>query len=114
MRLRRKQLKLSQTALAAAVGLTFQQIQKYELGANRVSASVLFKAAGKLDVPVAYFFEGLEREGRGESADADLCAMRALVAVPQIRFVSDLPRRQRAALGAIIDGLASNPEPALT
>lgn len=59
LRLRRKQLGLTQSGLAQALGITFQQIQKYERGANRVSASKLFEAAHVLGVPVGYFFEGL-------------------------------------------------------
>ncbi len=58
VRMRRKFLGLSQTDLAVALGLTFQQVQKYERGSNRISASKLFEIARTLKVPVAYFFEG--------------------------------------------------------
>ena len=54
MRMRRKALGLSQTDLALALGLTFQQVQKYERGSNRVSASMLVRAAEKLDCPVGF------------------------------------------------------------
>src|SRR3977135_4182538 len=57
MRRRRTLLGMSQTKLGDAVGLTFQQIQKYERGSNRVSSSRLFEFAKVLDVPVAYFFD---------------------------------------------------------
>jgi transcriptional regulator with XRE-family HTH domain len=57
VRLRRTLLGMSQTALADAIGLTFQQVQKYENGTNRISASRLFELARLLDVPVEYFFE---------------------------------------------------------
>jgi transcriptional regulator with XRE-family HTH domain len=60
LRLRRKRLEISQTYLAKAVGLTFQQIQKYEQGSNRISASTLYEIAAFLEVPVGYFFEGLD------------------------------------------------------
>ena len=60
IRLRRKALGISQTELADALGVSFQQVQKYERGANRVSASKLFEIAQKLDTPLAAFFEGLE------------------------------------------------------
>ncbi len=53
VRLQRKALGLSQTALAEALGLTFQQIQKYERGANRISASMLVKTAERLQTTVA-------------------------------------------------------------
>jgi transcriptional regulator with XRE-family HTH domain len=56
LRALRKERGLSQTALGAAAGVTFQQIQKYETGANRVSASRLYKLAKALDTPVADFF----------------------------------------------------------
>ena len=59
VRMRRKVLGVSQERLAEALGLTFQQVQKYERGANRVSASKLYEIARFLSAPVAYFFEGL-------------------------------------------------------
>lgn len=59
LRQRRALLGMSQTALGVAVGLTFQQVQKYERGANRISASRLVEFARVLDVPPDYFFEGL-------------------------------------------------------
>lgn len=60
MRMRRKALGISQEKLAASVGLTFQQIQKYERAANRVSASKLWEVAQTLNTSVSYFFEGLD------------------------------------------------------
>lgn len=57
LRQRRTLLGMSQTKLGTAVGLTFQQIQKYERGANRMGASRLFEFAKVLDVPVSHFFE---------------------------------------------------------
>jgi len=59
VRLRRKELKISQERLAEALGLTFQQVQKYERGANRISASKLYEIARALQVPIGWFFEGL-------------------------------------------------------
>jgi transcriptional regulator with XRE-family HTH domain len=59
VRLRRKSLKISQEKLAEALGLTFQQVQKYERGANRISASKLYEIARALRVSIAWFFEGL-------------------------------------------------------
>ena len=57
IRLRRKILGMSQSALARALGVTFQQVQKYEKGGNRVSASRLQAVASVLQVPVSFFFE---------------------------------------------------------
>ena len=62
IRMRRKALGISQERLAEALGLTFQQVQKYERGANRVSASKLWEIARALKTNVAYFYEGLEDE----------------------------------------------------
>lgn len=59
IRARRIQLGLSQKDLGDAVGLTFQQIQKYERGANRVGSGRLFEFGQCLNVPVSFFFEGL-------------------------------------------------------
>jgi transcriptional regulator with XRE-family HTH domain len=59
IRLRRKTLSLSQQKLGQAIGLTFQQIQKYERGANRAGASRLYRLSQVLDVPVAYFFDDM-------------------------------------------------------
>ena len=59
IRMRRRMQGVSQERLADALGLTFQQVQKYERGANRVSASKLYEIAASLRTPVSYFFEGL-------------------------------------------------------
>lgn len=60
LRLRRTLLGMSQERLGAALGLTFQQVQKYERGANRIGASRLWDLSRVLDVPVAYFFEDMD------------------------------------------------------
>jgi transcriptional regulator with XRE-family HTH domain len=60
IRMRRKELSISQERLADALGLTFQQVQKYERAANRVSASKLYEIARALNASVGYFYEGLE------------------------------------------------------
>ncbi len=59
LRLRRLMLSMSQEALGESLSVTFQQIQKYEKGTNRISASRLFYIASILDVPMSYFFSGL-------------------------------------------------------
>jgi len=76
MRRRRRLLGLTQQQLAEACGVRFQQIQKYECGANRVSAARLWRIATALEVPIGYFFEGLSDQAvvvpgptRDESAD---------------------------------------------
>jgi len=59
IRMRRRALGMSQSELGDTFSLTFQQVQKYERGSNRVSASKLYEIARALKVPVSYFFEGL-------------------------------------------------------
>lgn len=58
VRMRRKFLGMSQEGLAETIDLTFQQVQKYERGSNRISASKLYEISRALKAPVAYFFEG--------------------------------------------------------
>ncbi|MBL4787759.1 MAG: helix-turn-helix transcriptional regulator [Kordiimonadaceae bacterium] len=60
VRVRRKMLGFSQTQLGNDLGITFQQVQKYERGANRIGSSRLFHISNSLNVPVEYFFEGAE------------------------------------------------------
>lgn len=64
LRSRRTILGKSQEEIGNAVGITFQQIQKYERGLNRIGSSRLYEFANLLGVNVSYFFEGLESEGR--------------------------------------------------
>lgn len=60
LRLRRTMMGLSQEAVAKAVGITFQQVQKYEKGSNAMNANRLWEFAQFMHVPVAYFFEGID------------------------------------------------------
>ncbi len=60
VRLRRNMLGLSQEKLGEAIGLTFQQVQKYERGANRIGASRLHELSRVLDVPVSFFFDDVD------------------------------------------------------
>lgn len=62
LRVRRSLLGLSQEKLAEAIGLTFQQIQKYERGMNRISAGRLFQFSKILQVPVSYFYDNMLEE----------------------------------------------------
>ena len=78
LRRRRRLLGLTQQQVAEGVGIRFQQIQKYECGANRISAARLWQLAQVLEVPINYFYDGLietpmrrERDGIGEGRGAD-------------------------------------------
>lgn len=69
MRARRLVLGISQDDLGKAVGVSFQQIQKYEKGANRIGASRLQKLSHALQVPISYFFEGMGGSEADDEAD---------------------------------------------
>jgi transcriptional regulator with XRE-family HTH domain len=81
IRLRRMALKMSQAALAGALGLTFQQVQKYESGVNRVSASRLLQLAGILQVEPTHFFGDLQKPDTSASPSPD--DMTKLLASPE-------------------------------
>ena len=76
LRQRRRTLGLTQQHIAEAVGVRFQQIQKYECGANRISAARLWLLAKALEAPVGAFFEGLGDEA--ETADEDEVSRRQI------------------------------------
>ena len=80
IRMRRRELGVSQERLAEAIGLTFQQIQKYERAANRVSASKLWEIGQVLHVPVSYFYEGLEGADQAQPA---MTAMHDFLVTPE-------------------------------
>lgn len=82
LRGRRRTLGLSQTAVAEQLGISFQQLQKYERGTNRVSASVLHGLSLALDLPVARFFDGLPAPADNDRAHGrDLVA--EMIAAPE-------------------------------
>jgi len=90
MRQRRTLLGMSQEKLGTAVGLTFQQIQKYERGANRVSASKLWEIAAALKTPVAYFYDGL---GLNDASAAQRdAAQEFLLSTEGIELIAAFPR----------------------
>ncbi|RAK56387.1 transcriptional regulator [Phenylobacterium soli] len=112
IRLLRKMRGLSQQALAETAGVTFQQIQKYERGANRVSASMLARIAGALEAPVSELFG--EAGGRASAID-DVAALLAQPgALELLRAYAKLPRgAPRAALVEFVRTLgraAAEPE----
>ncbi len=102
VRLRRWFRGMNQLELAERVGIRFQQIQKYEAGKNRISASRMWDIAAAMEVPMSYFFEGIEGqapdtgEARGDilSDKETLELVRAYYAIPedQRRRLFDLAR----------------------
>ncbi len=100
IRHRRWMVGMTQQQLGEAVGIKFQQIQKYETGMNRVSASRLWDIAHAMDVPVSFFFEGLEGEGENAAAISgtagDLLADKE--ALELVRSYYAMPENQRRRL----------------
>jgi transcriptional regulator with XRE-family HTH domain len=101
VRHRRWLIGMTQQQLAEQVGIKFQQIQKYETGANRISASRLWDIADALGVQVSFFFEGLEDEQAAETAGgaavpADLLGDKE--ALDLVRSYYAIPENQRRRL----------------
>ncbi|WP_422035394.1 helix-turn-helix domain-containing protein [Reyranella sp.] len=126
LRQRRSLLGMSQTALGRAAGVTFQQVQKYERGANRMGASRLFEFATVLDVPVDYFFAELATgTPRRSKPKGGLAPDRATRAQPELDLLSRRetlvlvrayyevrPEMLRRKLRTLIEGLANGfPQP---
>jgi transcriptional regulator with XRE-family HTH domain len=116
VRLRRILLGLSQEAVSKVIGLTFQQLQKYEHGTNRISASRLHQLSLILHVPVSYFFETVDVEGGAETAQAaydigniqevdgmpsDLMKKRKTVELVRAFYAIEDDRQRTAALGLL-------------
>lgn len=89
---------MTQQQLAEQVGIKFQQIQKYETGANRVSASRLWDISDALDVPVSFFFEGLESKADEGSHNVPSDIMADKEALDLIRSYYAIPENQRRRL----------------
>lgn len=101
IRQRRWLIGMTQQQLAEAVGIKFQQIQKYETGANRVSASRLWDIADALDVAVSFFFEGLKQEADAEPQEHSAVPedlMGDKEAMDLVRSYYAIPENQRRRL----------------
>jgi len=104
--MRRKAMGLSQTQLADSVGITFQQLQKYERGANRVSASKLYGMAVTLQTSVAWFFDGMSAlEDANAAADPRTRSVQRFMAseegVELATLMPRLPAHQRRQVLAL-------------
>ena len=98
IRLRRTLMGMSQERLGDALGLTFQQVQKYERGVNRVGASRLFDLSRILDVPISFFYDNMpEPLGNGT---APLQSSRAITGFAELQagFGQDEPQNSRETL----------------
>ncbi len=92
VRMRRKFLGKSQINLAMAIGLTFQQVQKYERGSNRISASKLYEISKFLKTPIGYFFEGYEAQQTEGLSESEKAAHGFLVTDEGIELAESFPR----------------------
>jgi len=113
VRQRRRLLGMTQQRLADAVRIRFQQIQKYESGANRISASRLWTLSKALDVPISYFFDGAEEGAFVNGANTDLSADTPLdvfqnkdtiALVRAFYTMNDEPRRRLLDLAKAMSG----------
>lgn len=106
IRLRRRLLRFSQEKLADSLRITYQQLQKYEQGSNRVSASKLYDIAAGLQVPVGYFFEGLAATEETTLSDEVEARLAAFLASPEGLDLAEVFPRIDAAARRHLLGLA--------
>ena len=99
---------LSQTNLADSVGLTFQQIQKYENGANRISASRLWEFAERLNVPISFFYDGIDDTRDNIELEVDRMALELVRALQSIK--DDEVRRRLYELAKMVSKQTSEAE----
>ncbi|TNE41134.1 MAG: XRE family transcriptional regulator [Alphaproteobacteria bacterium] len=105
VKIRRKSLKLTQAELGEVLGLTFQQVQKYERGANRISASKLFLIAQTLDVSISFFFEGLDGNVEPSALKEETEAYDGQTTEGVLRFAGSLEGIElNRAFSQILDG----------
>lgn len=107
IRHRRWMIGMTQQQLADKVGIKFQQIQKYETGINRVSASRLWDIARAVDVPVSFFFEGLSEGAEVKDVEGDILADKeALQLVRAYYAMPEAQRRQIFELARVLSDAA--------
>ena len=107
IRQRRLLLNTTQQQVSDQVGVKFQQMQKYETGKNRVSASRLWDIANVLDVPISFFFEGLDAQNKGGLAKSDLTLgiLHEKEALELLRAYYAMPENQRLHVLQLIRAL---------
>ena len=111
LRRRRRLLGLTQQQLAGAVGVRFQQIQKYECGANRISAARLWQLSEALEVPIGYFYDGLSAAPlletpleRSDSSGEMLARKETLDLIRAYYQLGERPRRRLLDLAKSLNG----------
>jgi transcriptional regulator with XRE-family HTH domain len=113
VRMRRKMLAMSQEKLGAALGLTFQQVQKYENGTNRMGASRLQQMSDILQVPVEFFFEGAPNASDGSGSALSVAQIDDFISNSDgLRLIGAFMRIDNAALRRrivmLVQEIASN------
>lgn len=113
IRMRRREVGFSQERLADAIGLTFQQVQKYERAANRVSASKLWEMARALSTSISFFYDGLD-DAPTPAKNPRRDAMHDFLLTPEgMALASDfpkIPRHMRGKVLALVRAMAVEPE----
>ena len=116
IRMRRKELGISQERLAESIGLTFQQVQKYERAANRVSASKLWEMSRALSTSIAYFYEGLGDPIEMAGSNLPREAMQDFLLTPEgMELAQIFPKitkgRVRRKILDLVRAMAGEPDP---
>ncbi len=107
LRRRRRLLGLTQQQLAGSVGVRFQQIQKYECGANRISAARLWQLSEALEVPVGYFYDGLSEQDSPQPAQdgGEMFARKETLDLIRAYYqLGERPRRRLLDLAKSLNG----------
>jgi transcriptional regulator with XRE-family HTH domain len=115
IRMRRKELGISQERLADSIGLTFQQVQKYERAANRVSASKLWEMARALNTSIAYFYEGLSETPEAPGSNLPRETVQDFLMTPEgLELASSFPKiahgRVRRKILDLVRVMSEDPE----
>lgn len=116
LRRRRRLLGMTQQELAVQVGVRFQQIQKYECGANRMTSSRLYDLARAMNVPVQYFFDGLDEQmvpgkpaNDAERLESDVLSQKETLELVRAYYrLSERPRRRLLDLAKALETDASD------
>ncbi len=107
VRQRRAEMGLTQHDLAQALGISYQQVQKYETGANRVSSGRLYEIANKLEVEISHFFDGLEPATSAKPMEHGGKNRSTIELVRNFAEIEDL--ELRSAVSGLIKSLAGKP-----
>lgn len=96
----------SQSALGEAIGVTFQQVQKYESGANRISASKLHRICGHFNLSISYFFEGIDPGAKTPEAGLPVLAGRE---IESLQMILQLAPPVKRAIYSLAKSLRDHP-----